>query len=141
MRAISDVNMKKYLLILTLAAFASCGVMSRQARKAPTRNVYWEIVGSYVILDNGEKVSDIPVGVPVTVCVEYEKRTGPLDGPGIPYVGRQRTKGQVLNMILEADDGEKFAGGLDTLHAQVTLDRKGRGYIHNIVVEYDLDAK
>lgn len=121
------------LLILVLA---SCGVV----RKQPTRNVYWEIVGAHVILDNGEEVADIPVGVPVTVCVEYEKRTGPLDGPGIPYVGRQRTKGQTFNMILAAEDGEKFKGGLDTLRAEVTLDRKGRGYILGVVVESGPDV-
>lgn len=133
--------MKKYLLIFAFAAFASCGVMNKQEHKAPTRNVYWEIVDSYVILDDGKKVADLPVGIPVTVCVKYKKRTGPLDGPGIPYVGRQRTEGQVFNMIMAAEEGEKFAGGLDTLSAKVILDRRGRGYIHNVVVEYAPNAK
>lgn len=119
------------ILLIVVVAFASCGVVKKQ----PARNVYWEIVGSHVILDNGEEVADMPVGVAVTVCVEYEKRTGPLDGPGVPYVGRQRTKGQVFNMILAANDGEKFRGGLDTLRANVTLDRKGRGYIRDVLVE------
>jgi hypothetical protein len=104
---------------------------------APTRNVYWEITDAYAIIGNGEKIRDIPAGVPLTICVEVKKRTGPLNGPGSPE--RERTKGKVMPIVF-TEEGKKFKGGLDTLKFDITLDRKGKGYIHNVVIEYEPDT-
>jgi hypothetical protein len=35
------------------------------------------------------------------------------------------------------EDERKFKGGLDTLRFDITLDRHGKGYLRDVVIEYE----